>query len=735
VSFAGLREGTGVDSVSHSPDDDPGVSLGDLTENQRLFWLGSKVQPNVPLNTQSIRFAFAIDAAIDREHFQRAVQALVDRADSLRTIIREVDGLPRREISRKKVFTVEDVCLSSEPDPAAALRRWIDARCEISLSAAAPLDSALINLGPKRFVWYFAVHHLNGDFWSIVLLARHVASYYDLSLAGRLDSAPSLPEFEEYVAYERAGRSLDSYRKAEAYWRKYVDDARGAGGGDRAPVTTPELLRTAVRSRELSLEDSVLVGQLTRRFGLLSPAVVFLSTLFAWAFGLNRGLRAMLTLGTTYANRPERFFNTIGLFVSTRPMQIKMDTGATLLTLARKVQTELIRGSAHECPPVHGKIWNVFFNYLNGELASFGGRPMETELIRTRHSNNLVGLEVRDFAGRGRFAIDLEFQCAAFSPERQLQLADCYFELLRAFLSDPECAIAPLLEPLYRTPDRGIPAQAIPERSGEEPPCLSYAQQQLWLLREIDPTSVVYNTAFALGLLGVLHPAALAQSLNEVVRRHDILRTVIARVPSGPGALQRIMPHVPSALPVEDLESSTTDPLREATRIALEEAQRTFDLERGPLIRWRLLRLGPTNHVLVVTTHNIICDVWSTAVFQRELLQGYEAFAIGRPPTRPALTRQFADFACWQRARVEAGALANELAYWREHLDGVSMLELPTDRPRPAVPTSAGADRRFVVSADLAETVHQLSRKEGVTPFMTLFAVFNVLLNRQSRQE
>jgi len=261
---------------------------------------------------------------------------------------------------------------------------------------------------------------------------------------------------------------------------------------------------------------------------------------------------------------------------------------------------------------------------------------------------------------------------------------------------------------------------------------LSFAQQRLWFLHQIDPLSAAYNMPLALRLSGQLELDALQWSLDEIVRRHEILRTTFDVVNENP--VQLIAAAGELTLAVTDLSllpPSLTE--AEAEMLATEEAQRPFDLARGPLIRAVLMRLKANEHVLLVTMHHIISDGWSQTILMNELGALYEAAAAGRSSPLPELPIQYADFAEWQREWLQGERLEQQLEYWRKHLAGAPpSLELPTNRPRPAVQSFNGARESFVLSRDLSVRLVELSRRENATLFMTLLAAFYVLLYRHT---
>ncbi|MBM7114700.1 non-ribosomal peptide synthase/polyketide synthase [Archangium primigenium] len=270
-------------------------------------------------------------------------------------------------------------------------------------------------------------------------------------------------------------------------------------------------------------------------------------------------------------------------------------------------------------------------------------------------------------------------------------------------------------------------------RTGELP--LSFAQQRLWFLEQLEPGQATYNLPLAMELEGELDVAALERGFQELVRRHEALRTTFRATDAE--AVQVIHSEVSLSLPVIDLSTvSETERQDEARRLAHEESGRPFDLIRGPLFRVKLLKLEETRHVLLLTMHHIVSDGWSMGILVKEVAALYQAFTTGQPSPLPELPVQYADFAAWQRGWLRDEALEAQLAYWREHLTGApQVLELPTDRPRPAVQTYRGASHSVALPEALSRAITTLGQQEGTTPFMVLLAAFNAVLSRYSGQQ
>jgi amino acid adenylation domain-containing protein len=302
---------------------------------------------------------------------------------------------------------------------------------------------------------------------------------------------------------------------------------------------------------------------------------------------------------------------------------------------------------------------------------------------------------------------------------------------LRALFEAPTIAgLAGRVDQLRGGGADAAPPPIVPvRREGELP--LSFAQQRLWFIDRLEPGGSAYNVPAALRLRGTLDVEGLAWALSELVKRHEVLRTTF-----GPGAdgepVQVIHPSAPVELPVMDLSDRDAETrAAEVERLARDEAARPFDLARGPLMRSTLLRLGEDEAVALFTLHHVVSDGWSMEILVREVAALYAAYLAGQPSPLPDLPVQYADYAVWQRRWLRGAVLERQLEYWRQRLAGApAVLELPTDRPRPAAASREGATHAFALSPELSRGLRELGRRQGATTFMTVLAGFQALLAR-----
>jgi len=272
------------------------------------------------------------------------------------------------------------------------------------------------------------------------------------------------------------------------------------------------------------------------------------------------------------------------------------------------------------------------------------------------------------------------------------------------------------------------------ERSHRNTGPLSFAQQRMWLMDQVTPVRWMNNIPSAVRIPGSLDVTSVERAINEVVRRHEALRTVFRLEHDEP--VQIVMPEVRVALELVDLRAFPGDGrLAEAMRLADERAHLPFDLTEGPLLRASLLRLAADDHLFVLTVHHIAADGWSMGVFATELTTLYRSFAAGHPSPLPELPIQYLDYALWQQQRTNSVAFEGQLAYWKHKLASLPPLDLPTDRPRPGTRTNRGAHCHLLIPARIIDALSTLCRSEDATLFMGLLSIFYVVLHRHTGQD
>lgn len=276
---------------------------------------------------------------------------------------------------------------------------------------------------------------------------------------------------------------------------------------------------------------------------------------------------------------------------------------------------------------------------------------------------------------------------------------------------------------------------SIQPRAKDEVPPLSFSQQRLWFLDQFEPGNAAYNIPMAMRLKGTLNVAALQQALNEIVNRHEALRTNFDTLNDQP--VQIIASPKPLPLTLIDLsELPSEEQIVEAKRLAAEEAKRPYDLRNDLLVRATLLKLNIEEHIFLLTMHHIVSDGWSITIFSREFAALYNAFINRQTSPLPPLPIQYADFACWQREWLKGERLSTQLAYWKQQLEGeLPQLEMLLDKPRPPVQSNRSGRANLEIATSLSQALRRLSQQEDATLFMTLLAAFKLLLYRHTGLE
>ncbi len=303
---------------------------------------------------------------------------------------------------------------------------------------------------------------------------------------------------------------------------------------------------------------------------------------------------------------------------------------------------------------------------------------------------------------------------------------------MRAQIAERKAEILTVLR--QRSSSNRIAAPPIKHRANNEPAPLSFAQERLWFLDQLEPESTVYNVCRASRLSGNLSSSALEASLNEIVSRHETLRTALRLIDGKP--VQIVQPAGRIPIDFTDLRSVPESERDAEIQLRIKaEAVRAFDLQSAFLLRCMLLRVADQEHILVLMTHHSATDAWSMGILARELWTLYDAFSNSKPSPLEPLPVQYSDYAAWQRNWLQGEVLDTQLSYWQERLKDLLVLNLPTDRPRKPRQSFHGARLPIVLPEDLTRSVSELSDRFAVTPFMTLLAAFQVLLYRYTGQE
>ena len=412
-----------------------------LTRNQFLIWTGHQLWPSLPTYNEAT--AFIIEGSVERERFDRAFQAVLDRTDSLRMVVREVSGLPMVDTRTRMEYSPQHLDLSGEHDPDLALANWIRQH------AARPFDlaqrcfeAALIKLAEQRYCWYLLQHHMFSDATSMTILFRRVAHCYEQSLAGNLEKQEESPPYQDYLAFDRQHRRSSAGARAEAYWSAKLTDRCDSlncfPGRVRDPSSSKRQDRIHV---ELSEDESQMIRSLAKRDGIrfvsedFSVFSIFAAVLFAYLYRLSGNER--IAIGVTWQNRSPRFAETVGLLMEQDPFQLAIDRSETFDSLIRKVHTEALEVMRHlpyAAGNPGGQLYNVALNFLKVAVGKFAGMTVKPLWAHSGAGEGNLVLNVHDLEGSGNFALEFDFNRDAFPVEYRRNAIQHFTKLLSTCL-------------------------------------------------------------------------------------------------------------------------------------------------------------------------------------------------------------------------------------------------------------------------------------------------------------
>ncbi|HEX2521174.1 MAG TPA: condensation domain-containing protein, partial [Terriglobia bacterium] len=471
-----------------------------------------------------------------------------------------------------------------------------------------------------------------------------------------------------------------------------------------------------------------------------------------------------IVVGSPVANRTrEELEDLVGFFVNTLTLRTRFTDELTFRTLLARVREVCLEAYDYQDLPFEmivanlnpprelgaAPLFQVMFSLQNENektlpIPGLQATRMSSDRETSKFDLSLYLSESADgLVGSLRCALDL------FDPSVAETIATQFQKLLECIIANPNQRLLELLQSLELAgtlrrrldlsrslqEDFSAPRLPIARRPPMVPLELSFVQERMWFLQQLEPASPVFNRTKGLRLQGPLNGPLLSRAINEIIRRHEILRLSILTVDGKP--VPTLSPQLRLTIDLQDLSNFPEHQAeQQAAEKAQEEARRPFDLSAVPLLRVNLVRVRVEDHLLLITFHHIISDAWSDSVFWRELECLYNGFYRGDSPELPELRIQYGDFAYWQRQLLESTKLDELGAYWRQKLSGeLPILNLALDRSRPVFLASRGARCSLDLDSQLTETLKAFSRREGVTLFTTLLAAFNTLLFRYTGQE
>ncbi|MGH7794614.1 MAG: amino acid adenylation domain-containing protein [Candidatus Binatia bacterium] len=424
--------------------DDDIYERSNLTKNQLLFWAGQKLRPEAPL--YNVPYAFYLGGEIDRDHFQKAFQTLLNSSDALRTVIREIDGIPQQSVLPDFPYEMKFRDFSNLPDPGAAVQSWLKARCQVLFDFQRALfDCALTKLSDRQFVWFLNLHHIIADSRSIELIFHHVAQFYERSLAGCLEKTTELSAFKDYIEYEREYRRSPSSREAESYWKMKLaepsEPLRFYGkNSDKRTTDSKKISCELGPERTLRLKQLASREEISVKTEHASIFNIFAAVLLTYLHRVT-GSR-FPSIGTPFHNRRSEIFrSTIGLLMEVFPLRVIIEKNDTFVSLIRKIAVEAYTAfcNSHSIGNSQGnRLYDVLLNYDPLSLPQFHGLPVRMEPVYSDHETHSMALRIRDYTGGGSLVVDFEFHCDVFDEGDSRRAVQHFLRILDGFLENPD---------------------------------------------------------------------------------------------------------------------------------------------------------------------------------------------------------------------------------------------------------------------------------------------------------
>jgi amino acid adenylation domain-containing protein len=726
-----------------------------LSFSQQSLWF---LHQQVPDSTAyHVALSARVLSPVDEGALRHALQALSDRHAILRTTYAYRDDAPCQRVAG---------AVPGLPEPALRAAVEADLRRPFDLERGPVLRASLYTRGAEDHVLLVTVHHIAADGWSLMMLMGELLKLYEEATGGAPAglARPAL-QYADYAAWQEKMLAGPEGERLWSYWRERLTPPP-------PPLELPadhvrpaiQTFRGASLPFQLGQEPTQRLKALARQEGT-TAFVVLLASFHALLYRLT-GAEDIVVGTPTFARSKPEFMPVVGDFVNSVPLRARVAPSTTFRALVAQLRDTVLQAlDAQEFPfPLlvqrlqpernsgRSPLFDAFFvlqrfDQVKGfqELITGGGNDAPIEAGGLRLASYPVPQQ------EGQFDLDLRagerdgvlygvfnYSTDLFDEATVRGFTADYLALADAVGRDPDIALGSVDEVLRAAgagADETGDADGPRPVSRDRPLPVSVVQQRLWSQDRVDRGLALHNAGGGLHLYGPLDVEALRRALDELERRHESLRTRIVELGGAPTA--EVLAPAGIRLEVIDLGSVPAEQRQaEARRLADACVQMPFDLARGPLAAYRLVRLAPDEHVLAVGAHRVVVDDGSIQVVLRDLCLIYEAFAAGRPSPLAPLPLQAVDLAAWERARLRSGRGGRQLAHWKRELAGApGVLELPTDRPRPAAPSHRNRPLRRPLDPRLLEALEEVGRASDATLFMTLLAAFQVLLYRYSGQD
>jgi amino acid adenylation domain-containing protein len=730
---------------------------------QERFYAFSEAYPESRVWNVAVRWA--LRGPLELGVLEKAINLVCARHEALRTCLEIEQGtLVQKVASGLRLFLpVDDVRhLRDARKEAEAERITLEEARKPFVLAQGPLIRArLLQLEDDHHVLLVTVHHAIADGWSFGMISRDLGAFYEALLTNAAPKLAELPvQFADFAIWQKEALEKGSFQPQINYWKKQLRGQQPLViAGDRPSCTVPTWDGRIV-SELLPREMSEALARVSRRGGT-TMFTTALSALYVLMNALSG--RDDIAIGTQVAGRNRvEVENAIGVFNNALVLRARVERGAKFQDLLSQVSDVVIQATANQDVPhervlqalgksdlATDRLYYINFIYQRSFIENIKFADIQLTDLPSRTPGAPYDLNFFMVERPEGWRLSLEYNTDLYSAAAGERFFRQFRSLLEEVAVNPDRTISefpavrdvkPMLatvEQRYATVKSTVSVatkNARPRLTADTLAPASLAQQRFWVLEQLGQGGGAFNIPIRWLLKGELRPEVLERAFNELIRRHEILRTTLIQVEGKP--MQRIAPALSIQVPIIDLRQLPEQKRKdEAERITRELGERGFDLSTLPLMRAAVIRMDEHESILHVTVHHIAADGWAVGLMAKEIGDLYDAYLKAQPSPLAEPEMQYADYAAWQRELLESEAVQKQNEYWREHFRGHVPFEVMPDKPRPTVQTTRGDVVSIQLPRSVTDAVQEVSRQNGNTFFITACAAFLVLLRRYSGQD
>lgn len=749
------------DSGGYANSELEGLFVLPMSLGQERLWALDRAEAGNPAWNLAVRFRLA--GALDVSVLERAINEVVQRHEILRTRYEAVDGQPSQIISPflKIEIAQADLRYLAAPERDAEVERLclLEAHRCFDLGSGPLVRTGLIRTADDEHILMLTCHLSIADYWSIGLIANELGSLYEDYARGRESSLPDLTiQYGDYAIWQRQQSESAVALKQMDYWKDQLRDLPVLDFPvDRLRPRSPTH-NSNIRSVLLPVGLTDAIREVSNRHG----ATFFNTVMAALAIVLHRYTGQLdFGVGTQFAGRTsEEVERLVGMFINTVVLRMDLTGDPSFADFLGRVKEsgaqsianqdlrfeQLLRELRPRDYPSHHTLFSVNFVCQRDEIKPLEFSGVQLTGIPSISQGALYELNLFLILRTEGWRLSCEYNTDLFDEGTIAELIANYRLTLESVAENPAQKISQLAGGAADTPEavesRGeakAKSASVPLADASQGETYAFpitiVQERFWTLDQLTRGNPTLNMQIAMRLKGPLESDTLERALNEVIKRHEMLRTSFSSLDGQ--AVQVIHPSLTLSVNLVALES-LPESAREssAQRMMREDALEPFDISRLPLARATLLQLGTDHHILMITMPHIICDGWSNGVLIRELTTLYDAYSRDEISPLPKPSLQYADFAHWQNQWLSSERFEGDRAYWKKRLSGrLPLLDLPIDAPPKSAIVSRSETETVTFDSDLVDALKDFCKREEVTMFMLFLAIFKTLLYRYSGQE